>query len=111
MISPCVGLVGTQRAAPWKGSRHAVPFAKKQINRCNGTEPQRTATWTQCNIECQDIVILVAISPRSRQTTVASRRYAIEHNKSEPEAAMGTVMIKCPDTGRDIPTGIVADRE
>jgi len=23
---------------------------------------------------------------------------------------MGTVMIKCPDTGRDIPTGIIADR-
>jgi hypothetical protein len=24
---------------------------------------------------------------------------------------MGAVMIKCPDTGRDIPTGMVADRE
>jgi len=24
---------------------------------------------------------------------------------------MGAVMIKCPDTGRDIATGIVADRE
>ena len=24
---------------------------------------------------------------------------------------MGIVMIKCPDTGCDIPTGIVADRE
>jgi predicted DNA repair protein MutK len=24
---------------------------------------------------------------------------------------MGTVMIKCPDTGRDIATGMVADRE
>ena len=24
---------------------------------------------------------------------------------------MGAVMIKCPDTGCDIPTGIVADRE
>ena len=23
---------------------------------------------------------------------------------------MGTVMIKCPDTGRDIPTGMMADR-
>jgi hypothetical protein len=23
---------------------------------------------------------------------------------------MGTVMVKCPDTGRNIPTGIVADR-
>jgi hypothetical protein len=24
---------------------------------------------------------------------------------------MGAVMIKCPDTGMDIPTGMVADRE
>jgi hypothetical protein len=24
---------------------------------------------------------------------------------------MGAVMIKCPDTGRDIPTGLVADRD
>jgi len=24
---------------------------------------------------------------------------------------MGTIMVKCPDTGRDIATGIVADRE
>jgi hypothetical protein len=24
---------------------------------------------------------------------------------------MGAVMIKCPNTGRDIPTGLVADRE
>jgi hypothetical protein len=23
---------------------------------------------------------------------------------------MGAVMVKCPDTGRDIPTGIIADR-
>ena|SRR4029078_10022 len=26
------------------------------------------------------------------------------------ENSMGSVMIKCPDTGRDIPTGMVADR-
>jgi hypothetical protein len=24
---------------------------------------------------------------------------------------MGVVMVKCPNTGRDIPTGIVADRD
>ena len=24
---------------------------------------------------------------------------------------MGAVMVRCPETGRDIPTGIVADRE
>lgn len=27
------------------------------------------------------------------------------------KAVMGAVMIKCPDTGRDIPTGLVADSE
>ena len=26
------------------------------------------------------------------------------------ESSMGLVMIKCPDTGRDIPTGMMADR-
>jgi hypothetical protein len=26
------------------------------------------------------------------------------------ESSMGVVMIKCPDTGHDIPTGIMADR-
>ena len=26
------------------------------------------------------------------------------------ESSMGAVMIKCPGTGRDIPTGMVADR-
>jgi hypothetical protein len=26
------------------------------------------------------------------------------------ESSMGSVMIKCPDTGHDIPTGMMADR-
>jgi hypothetical protein len=29
---------------------------------------------------------------------------------ADSESSMGTVMIKCPDTGRDIPTGMMADR-
>jgi hypothetical protein len=29
---------------------------------------------------------------------------------SQQEHSMGIVMVKCPDTGRDISTGIVADR-
>jgi hypothetical protein len=37
-----------------------------------------------------------------RMRAIASR-LAKEHS-------MGTVMVKCPDTGRDISTGIVADR-
>jgi hypothetical protein len=53
----------------------------------------------------------VAKSPRSRQTTVASPGYRTGNKGHNPETAMGTVMIKCPDTGRDIPTGMVADRE
>jgi len=28
----------------------------------------------------------------------------------DADAGAGAVMIKCPETGRDIPTGIVADR-
>jgi len=28
----------------------------------------------------------------------------------QQEHSMGTVMVKCPDTGRDISTGIIADR-
>jgi hypothetical protein len=63
------------------------------------------------NIECFSQKHDVAISPRSRQTTVASRRYVIRRTIENPEASMGAVMIKCPDTGRDIPTGMIADRE
>ena len=55
---------------------------------------------------------IVAMSPRSRQIAVASRAYRTHHQSAlDAEAAMGTVMIKCPETGRDISTGIVADRE
>ena len=43
------------------------------------------------------------------------RIQALENRQLKPaislrEHSMGAVMIKCPDTGRDIPTGIVADR-
>ena len=34
-----------------------------------------------------------------------------DHAHRETGDRMGVVMIKCPDTGRDIPTGLVADRE
>jgi hypothetical protein len=30
--------------------------------------------------------------------------------ESDLESSMGTVMIKCPDSGRDISTGMIADR-
>ena len=53
------------------------------------------------------------ISPFWRQTIFASREYAVGSKKSElfvRERRMGVVMIKCPATGREIPTGMVADR-
>jgi hypothetical protein len=53
---------------------------------------------------------MVAISPRRRQMNVASRGYLLPRDISNQESFMGAVMIKCPDTGRDIATGIVADR-
>jgi hypothetical protein len=40
----------------------------------------------------------------------ASHRYQARRAKTNRERAMGLVMIKCPDTGRDIPTGFIADR-
>ena len=35
---------------------------------------------------------------------------SFEADFSQQEQSMGVVMVKCPDTGRDISTGIVADR-
>src|SRR6476659_4265539 len=58
----------------------------------------------------RDPVIRVAISPRSCQTIVACGLYNAYERKTR-EAFMGAVMIKCPDTGRNIRTGMVADRE
>jgi hypothetical protein len=34
----------------------------------------------------------------------------IRNGISQQEHSMGTIMVKCPDTGHDISTGIVADR-
>jgi hypothetical protein len=42
---------------------------------------------------------------------VASSRYRLQRDIWKWESLMGAVMIKCPDTGRDIATGMVADRE
>jgi hypothetical protein len=54
--------------------------------------------------DCLDIAPPPSNGRRMPQVSNASR-----HLKCE-EAFMGAVMIKCPDTGRDIATGIVADR-
>src|SRR5688572_4292298 len=57
---------------------------------------------------------LVVISPRSCQTIVVCGCYPqrAEANSETTiwESNMGAVMVRCPDTGREIPTGIVADR-
>src|SRR5262249_43191132 len=86
-------------------------FPKRRINHCNDTERLfdsrciAPANPMQCSA-------LVAISPRPCQMIVASGCYRgiMQSGKSE-KAVMGAVMIKCPDTGRDIPTGLVADSE
>jgi hypothetical protein len=51
---------------------------------------------------------------RYRRDSVKPSSYASGSNAAmDPanrENSMGEVMIKCPDTGRDIPTGMIADR-
>jgi hypothetical protein len=53
--------------------------------------------------------ITLLMSNYLRMPAIALRPEAI--GTSQQEHSMGTVMVKCPDTGRDISTGIVADRE
>jgi hypothetical protein len=55
--------------------------------------------------------------PHRRQTIVASLHYQARYRQpgkkqvgSGMSTGTGAVMIKCPETGRTIPTGIVADR-
>jgi hypothetical protein len=45
------------------------------------------------------------------QLTCTPQRQRTRQQSSPREAPMGTVMIRCPTTGRDISTGIVADRD
>jgi hypothetical protein len=40
-----------------------------------------------------------------------SRRYRSRHPLPKQEALMGTVMIRCPETGREVSTGMQADRD
>jgi len=37
--------------------------------------------------------------------------YGIDPTIGNRERSMGAVMVRCPRTGRDIPTGIVTDRQ
>jgi hypothetical protein len=53
------------------------------------------------------------MSPLWCQTIFACVRDSVAKVRdgiSQQEHSMGTVMVKCPDTGHDISTGIVADR-
>src|SRR5262245_9556868 len=45
-----------------------------------------------------------------RRPRISNRHGRCEFHPANWESAMGEVMIKCPDTGRDIPTGMIADR-
>ena len=49
-----------------------------------------------------DLVVFVS---NDVHTVVA---YGVNTNR---ESSMGVVMVKCPETGHDIPTGIVTDRK
>ena len=50
---------------------------------------------------------MVAVLSNNLRTSPAIYRF---DNKSNRERPMGSVMVRCPETGRDIPTGIVTDR-
>jgi hypothetical protein len=39
------------------------------------------------------------------------RGVSINTTTQEQERPMGAVMVRCPETGRDIPTGLVTDRK
>jgi hypothetical protein len=39
------------------------------------------------------------------------RSVSIGTTTQEQERSMGAVMVRCPETGRDIPTGLVTDRK
>jgi hypothetical protein len=58
----------------------------------------------------------VAIWSSWRQTIFARLGYLDRRRKTKQQSEtgrvqMGTVMVRCPETGRDIATGIVTDRE
>jgi len=46
---------------------------------------------------------------RVKPSSHAARKH-LTMDTANRESSMGLVMIKCPDTGRDIPTGMMADR-
>jgi hypothetical protein len=50
---------------------------------------------------------MVAVLSNNLRTRRVSSRTTRKANREGP---MGSVMVRCPETGRDIPTGIVADR-
>jgi hypothetical protein len=52
----------------------------------------------------------VAAPSRLRQTIFTCGPYDVS-KRQQQERPMGTVMVRCPETGRDIPTGIVTDRQ
>jgi hypothetical protein len=52
-----------------------------------------------------------AIPSPLRQTMFTPALYGNWQHRLRWERPMGAVMIRCPETGQDIPTGIVADRK
>jgi hypothetical protein len=48
---------------------------------------------------------------RLRQMIFTGVAYRSAQQTQEQERSMGAVMVRCPETGRDIPTGLVTDRK
>src|SRR5262245_55351709 len=48
---------------------------------------------------------------RLRQMIFTGVAYRSAQQTQEQERPMGAVMVRCPETGRDIPTGLVTDRK
>src|SRR5262249_13526760 len=80
------------------------PFDKRRINRRDDAKAGVDLSHLSLSRRDPDIAALV-----SNYFRISALRTGIRIRNRE--CAMGVVMIKCPDTGRDIPTGIIADHE
>src|SRR5258707_2407931 len=57
------------------------------------------------------VLMPAAITPRSCQSGFICRRYPHAQTFPQQEALMGTVMIRCPETGREVSTGMRVDQD
>jgi hypothetical protein len=62
---------------------------------------------TACSVHWMSPTLL----SRLRQMIFTGLAYRMDTTTQEQERPMGAVMVRCPETGRDIPTGLVTDRK